>query len=209
MDSPSALIGCHDCHLVHSYRALTHDIGNCQRCGSPLHFRKLSSLSRAWAYLIAAMVLYIPANIYPIMTVKQFGTGDPDTILSGAAKLLESGMWPLALLVFVASIVIPILKILIIAYLLLSVQFQSAANPITRTRLYTLVEFVGRWSMVDVFMVSILIALVRLGNFAVIDPGIGAMAFGAVVVLTMLASLSFDPRLIWDSHPGVTSSTNE
>lgn len=203
LNSTVAFIGCHDCQLVHSYPTSTRSPSNCLRCGAELHLRKASSLSRAWAYLIAAMVLYVPANIYPIMTVQSFGSGEPDTILSGAAKLLESGMWPLALLVFVASIVIPILKILIIAYLLLSVQYRWVANPITRTRLYALVEFVGRWSMVDVFMVSILIALVRLGNFAVIDPGIGAMAFGAVVVLTMLASLSFDPRLIWDNQLSV------
>ena len=173
----------------------------CARCGSSLRQRKKNSLSRAWAFLIAAVVLYAPANIYPIMTVYQFGRGEPDTILSGAAKLLETGMWPLALLVFVASVLIPILKILIIGYLLVSVQRSWQRNRVGRMRLYKLVEFIGRWSMVDVFMVSILIALVRLGNFAVIDPGVGAMAFAAVVVLTMLSSLSFDPRLIWD-RPG-------
>ncbi|MGR8950459.1 MAG: paraquat-inducible protein A [Gammaproteobacteria bacterium] len=200
MSSASSYIGCHDCHLVHAFADTPIAGATCLRCGAVLHSRKTASLSRSWAYLIAAIVLYVPANVYPIMTVRQFGTGDPDTILTGAAKLLESGMWPLALLVFVASVVIPILKILIIGYLLMSVQFKSSANPITRTRLYSLVEFIGRWSMVDVFMVSILIALVRLGNFAVIDPGVGAMAFGAVVVLTMFASLSFDPRLIWDTH---------
>ena len=194
------LVACHDCHLVHNLRDFAFSDPRCGRCGSALAQRKQNSLSRAWAFLIAAIVLYAPANIYPIMTVSNFGRGEPDTILSGAAKLLESGMWPLALLVFVASIVIPILKILIIAYLLISVQRGSVSNRIGRMRLYRLVEFVGRWSMVDVFMVSILIALVRLGNFAVIDPGAGAMAFAAVVVLTMLASLSFDPRLIWDNE---------
>ena len=198
--SLTIFVACHDCHLVHNLRDFAFSDPRCGRCGSALALRKQNSLSRAWAFLIAAIVLYVPANIYPIMTVSNFGRGEPDTILSGAAKLLESGMWPLALLVFVASILIPILKILIIAYLLISVQRGSVDNRIGRMRLYRLVEFVGRWSMVDVFMVSILIALVRLGNFAVIDPGAGAMAFAAVVVLTMLASLSFDPRLIWDNE---------
>ena len=194
----ATLIACQDCHLVHVLSEATPAESNCGRCGVTLRHRKTNSLSRAWAFLIAAVILYVPANIYPIMTVYKFGQGEPDTILSGAAKLLESGMWPLALLVFVASVLIPILKILIIAYLLISVQRKWTEKPNARLRLYKLVEFVGRWSMVDVFMVSILIALVRLGNFAVIDPGVGAMAFGAVVVLTMLSSLSFDPRLIWD-----------
>ena len=197
-EQKSDLVACGDCHLVHVVPEPAVVGPRCARCGSSLQRRKKNSLSRAWAFLIAAIVLYVPANIYPIMTVYQFGRGEPDTILSGAAKLLESGMWPLALLVFVASVLIPILKILIIAYLLVSVQRRWVRNRVGRMRLYTLVEFVGRWSMVDVFMVSILIALVRLGNFAVIDPGVGAMAFGAVVVLTMLSSLSFDPRLIWD-----------
>ena len=194
----SDLVACQDCHLVHIVPAGELTDPSCGRCGSALQQRKKNSLSRAWAFLFAAIVLYVPANIYPIMTVYQFGRGEPDTILSGAAKLLESGMWPLALLVFVASVLIPILKIFIIAYLLVSVQKAWQRNRVGRMRLYKLVEFVGRWSMVDVFMVSILIALVRLGSFAVIDPGVGAMAFAAVVVLTMLSSLSFDPRLIWD-----------
>ena len=197
-EQKSDLVACGDCHLVHVVPEPSVVEPSCARCGSLLQRRKKNSLSRAWAFLLAAVVLYVPANIYPIMTVYQFGRGEPDTILSGAAKLLESGMWPLALLVFVASVLIPILKILIIGYLLVSVQKRWAMNRVGRMRLYKLVEFVGRWSMVDVFMVSILIALVRLGNFAVIDPGVGAMAFGAVVVLTMLSSLSFDPRLIWD-----------
>ena len=171
---------------------------NCTRCGAQLHQRKPNSLSRSWAFLLAATVLYIPANIYPIMTVRELGNGTPDTILSGVARLFESGLWPLAVLVFVASVAIPILKILIIGFLLLSVRGESKLDPVARTRLYRFVELVGRWSMVDIFMVSILIALVRLGNIAEITPGVGAMAFASVVVLTMLSALSFDPRLMWD-----------
>lgn len=133
------------------------------------------------------------------MTVVRFGNGEPDTILSGVAKLTEADMWPLALLVFVASIVIPVLKIIAIAVLLLSVQRASRKYLREKTVLYRFIEFIGRWSMVDIFMVSILIAIVRLGNLAVIEPGGGAIAFAGVVILTMLASMAFDPRLMWDN----------
>ena len=202
MEHASLMLGCHACHRVHEISRADRvmEQTNCNRCGARLHYRKPNSLSRSWAFLIAATVLYIPANTYPIMNVVQLGQGTPDTILSGVARLVESGLWPLALLVFVASVAIPILKILAIGFLLLSVNARSRFDPVARTRLYRIVELVGRWSMVDIFMVSILIALVRLGNLAEITPGVGAMAFASVVVLTMLSAMSFDPRLIWDEH---------
>jgi paraquat-inducible protein A len=200
MESTTQILGCHCCHQVHTVDAFEINLERikCTRCGAKLHHRKPNSLSRSWALLIAAAVLYIPANTYPIMTVRELGNGTPDTILSGVARLFESGLWPLAVLVFVASVAIPILKILTLGYLLGSVRGAARLDLVARTRLYRLIELVGRWSMVDIFMVSILIALVRLGNLAEITPGVGALAFASVVVLTMLSAMSFDPRLMWD-----------
>jgi paraquat-inducible protein A len=134
------------------------------------------------------------------MTVTSFGRGEPDTILSGVKVLIQAGMWPVALLVFFASITVPVLKIVALSYLLISVQFRSHWRPRDRTMLYRVVEAVGRWSMVDVFMISILVALVNLGAIASILPGPGAVAFASVVILTMISAMTFDPRLIWDAQ---------
>lgn len=180
----------------------------CRRCQAPLHQRKPDSLATTWALLITAAILYVPANVYPVMTVISFGRGEPDTILSGVTHLIEGGQWPLAGLVFFASIAVPVLKLVGLAFLLVTVQGRSSWRPRDRTRLYRLIEGVGRWSMIDVFMISILVGLVKLGAIATIEPGIGAIAFAAVVVATMIASASFDPRLIWDNldpHHGVTA----
>jgi paraquat-inducible protein A len=133
-----------------------------------------------------------------VMTVISFGKGEPDTILSGVKALIEVGMWPVALLVFFASITVPVLKLIGLIYLLVSVQLRSTWRPRDRTAMFRVIEVVGRWSMVDIFMLSILVALVNLGSIAQIEPGAGAIAFAGVVILTMLASMSFDPRLIWD-----------
>jgi paraquat-inducible protein A len=143
--------------------------------------------------------LYIPANVYPVMTVISFGKGDPDTIWSGVQSLLASGMWPLAVLVFFASIIVPIIKLVGLTFLLVSVHYHWHWRPKQRTMLYRITEAVGRWSMIDIFMISILVALVRLEAIATIEPGAGATSFAAVVVLTMFAAMSFDPRLIWDA----------
>jgi paraquat-inducible protein A len=158
------------------------------------------TLRRTWALLIAACILYIPANLLPVMTVTSFGKGEPDTILSGVKTLIAAGMWPVAILVFFASITVPVLKIVALAFLLVSVQRRSQWRPRDRTVLYRLVESVGRWSMVDIFMISILVALVNLGAIASIVPGSGAIAFASVVILTMIAAMMFDPRLIWDAR---------
>lgn len=190
-------IGCHTCgHVL----AGAHDWhgADCPRCQARLHHRKTNSLSRTWALLIAAAIFYVPANIYPIMTVISFGRGAPDTILSGVVHLIEADQWPIAILVLVASIFVPVLKITIIAFLLITVQMESAWRPRERTLTYRLTEFIGRWSMIDIFMISILIALVKLEAIATIEAGPGAVAFSAVVILTMLSAMSFDPRLIWD-----------
>jgi paraquat-inducible protein A len=192
------LLSCHTCGLV-SRRAAASGSQYCPRCGSALHARIPRSLSRTWAFLIAAMMLYVPANLLPIMHVTSLVETRSDTILSGVEFLLIHGMWPLALIVFVASIVVPLAKIAILIYLLVSVQSGSARRPLDRTRLYRFTEFVGRWSMVDVFVVTVLVALVRLGQVADIQAGSGALYFAAVVILTMLAAKNFDPRLIWDN----------
>ncbi|MEO8605903.1 MAG: paraquat-inducible protein A [bacterium] len=194
------LIGCHACHMVACVAPGASDAAaSCPRCDAPLHRRKHNSLSRTWALMIAAAILYVPANLYPVMTVISFGSGSPSTILGGVWELIGSGMWPLALLVFFASITVPVLKLVGLTYLLISVQRGSGAQLRRRTTLYRIVEAVGRWSMIDIFMLSILVALVRLGAIATIEPGVGAIAFAGVVVLTMFAAMSFDPRLLWDA----------
>ena len=205
------LIACHFCHTLSQLPKVSTNTENkelqgklqgelrCPCCQSIIHSRIPNSLNRTWALLIAAIILYIPANTLPIMTVILWGNGQPDTIMSGVIHLLDSGMWPLALLIFVASILIPILKLIILMGLLVSVQLKSTWKPRDRTILYRITEFIGRWSMVDVFVIGILVALVQFGNTASVTPGIGALSFTSVIILTMFAAHTFDPRLIWDS----------
>lgn len=192
------LASCHTCGLVSRVPAARRGL-RCPRCGVGLHVRIPRSLSRSWAFLVAAILFYVPANLMPIMHVTSLGRMRSDTILSGVEFLLLHGMWPLALIVFVASVLIPVVKIAILIYLLVSVHLRSAYRPMDRVRLYRFTEFVGRWSMVDVFVVTVLVALVHLGKVAEVEAGPGALFFAAVVVLTMLAAQTFDPRLIWDN----------
>ncbi len=194
----AALVSCHSCHRLVADSILQNVEPRCPRCGAALHRSKPDSLSRTWALLIAATVFYIPANIFPIMTVISFGRGAPDTIFSGIVHLADVGQYPVAILVFFASIFVPILKISLLAFLLLSVQFRWRWRPRDRTLIYRATKDIGRWSMIDIFMISILIGLVQLGTIANVEAGIGAVCFAAVVVLTMIAAECFDPRLIWD-----------
>jgi paraquat-inducible protein A len=195
----SALLSCHACdQIVAAPRGTAQRALACPRCGARLHHRKPQSLARTAALVSAAALLYIPANLLPVMTVISFGQGHPDTILSGVKALIAAGMWPVALLVFFASIMVPVLKLVGLTFLTISVQRRSAWRPRDRTLLYRIVEGIGRWSMVDIFMISILVALVNLGTIATIEPGVGAIAFAAVVIITMIAAMAFDPRLIWD-----------
>ena len=193
----AGMIGCHTCSLLVRLPA-TCGPSHCPRCGASLQLRKPASLTRTWALILTSAILYIPANILPIMTVTRFGQGEPDTILSGIQHLLESGLWPLAMLIFFASIVVPLMKLGVLVFLLLSVQKQSSWHLRERTTLYRVMEMFGHWSMVDIFLISILTALVQLGALTSVEPGSGATFFGAVVVFTMLAAKSLDPRLIWD-----------
>jgi len=191
---------CHVCELVMPEAEADRVQGRlrCPRCGESLHKRKPDSLQRTWALVIAAIVCYLPANLLPTTTVISFGKAQSDTIMSGVIYLFSHGMWPLGLVVFMASVLVPLMKLVILVYLLVSVQLRSTRRLRDRTRLYRITEVVGRWSMVDIFVVTILVALVRLGNLATIEAGPGAVFFAAVVVITMFAAMSFDPRLIWD-----------
>ncbi len=194
------LMSCHACQRVSRVEGAAHGgHAHCPRCGSALHRRKPNSLARTWALLITAGILYIPANVYPVMTVISFGKGAPDTILSGVKHLIEGGLWPVAILVFFASITVPVLKLLGLGYLAYSVQRRSQWRPRDRTLMYRIIEGVGRWSMIDIFMVSILVGLVKLGSVATIEPGVGAISFAAVVIITMIASAGFDPKEMWDA----------
>jgi paraquat-inducible protein A len=193
---PTGAIGCEICHLV----SITQPGDErCPRCGSALHARKPNSVQRTWALLIAAAVLYVPANYYPVLTVVQLGAGAPSTIIGGVRELISSHMYPLAALVFFASIAVPMLKLIGLTVMLVATQTKRSGWLRDRTRLYHLVRWIGRWSMIDIFMEALLGALVRFGTIVTIEPGIGAVAFCAVVILTMLAAETFDPRLMWDA----------
>lgn len=198
-DAGRALARCHDCGLtVRLVAGSQHAELRCPRCGAVVHRRKVDSIARTWALVLAAAVFYVPANVFPVMLTTSLGKMQSDTILSGVIYLLHHGDWPLALIVFVASVLVPLLKIVALVYLLVTVQRRSRARPFDRTRIYRITEAVGRWSMIDIYVVTILVALVDLGNLATIEAGLGAVFFGAVVVLTLIAAESFDPRLIWD-----------
>jgi len=192
----SNLILCEKCKLVGPMWGAH---SPCPRCGARRHIRKPESLTRAWALVLTALVLYIPANVFPVMTVISFGRGEPDTIMSGVKALFLAGMWPLALLVFFASITVPVLKIAGLVLLLVTTHARSRWRLRDRTLFFRVIESVGRWSMIDVFMISILVGLVQLGSLATIEAGVGVIAFGAVVIVTMFAAEAFDPRLMWDA----------
>lgn len=195
------LASCHCCQLICHLPSEKGEQArlSCPRCGASVHKRKPGSLSRTWALVISALILYIPANVLPITLTLSMGQVQSDTIISGVIYFMLTGSWHIALIILVASILVPLLKLLILIYLLLSVQFKWSWRPRDRTRLYHLTEAVGRWSMVDIFVVTVLVALVQMGALAGIEPGPAGFYFAAVVVLTMIAANCFDPRLIWDA----------
>ncbi len=201
LDFRPGAVGCESCGLVSVPSG--HD-RRCPRCGAALHERKPNSLNRTWALVIAGAILYIPANLYPVLTVIQGGAGQPSTILGGVEELLDSQMYPLALLVFFASILVPMFKLIGLAVMLgatmiVTTQAGAAVLLRQRTTLYYVVAWIGRWSMVDIFMESLLGALVQFGRVVTIEPGMGALAFCAVVFITIIAAEAFDPRLMWDA----------
>jgi paraquat-inducible protein A len=188
---------CHDCGQLSTPAPHAHG-GACPRCGARLHFRKPDSVARTWAFLVAAMVLYIPANVLPVMNTSSLFGAQNDTIMSGVVYLWVSGSWPLAVVVFVASVAVPMLKVLALMFLVVRAQLGARGMALRCTRIYRILEFVGPWSMLDIYVITILVALVQFSALATVTAGPAAIAFGAVVVLTMLAALAFDPRLLWD-----------
>jgi paraquat-inducible protein A len=203
--SRAGLVACHACGRVQP-RAFTVERQRCSRCNATLHRRNPDSIARTWALLITAAILYIPANLYPVMHTASILGSEDDTIMSGVALFWNDGDYPLAAVIFIASILVPMLKLGTLAFLAWTEQTRSTWQPRQRTTLYRVVERIGRWSMLDVFVVTLTVALVRFKSIAIITAGPGALAFAAVVVLTMLASMQFDPRLIWDNiePPGKT-----
>ena len=198
----AGILVCGECHQLN--RTASESGQRCGRCGAPLHARRPNSIARTWALLLTAFLLYIPANLLPMMTVNRFGHGSPSTIIGGVFELIDADLLPIAVVVFVASILVPTLKLIGIALLLYSVQRRQLLSARQRILMFRFIEWIGRWSMLDIFVIAILVAMVSFGNLASIEGGVGAMAFAAVVVLTMLAALAFDPRLIWDNteaHP--------
>ena len=194
----AGLLSCEACQLL-SRPASATEPGFCRRCGEKLEFRRHGSIQTTWALIIAAAICYIPANALPVLNTTTLGTSEGDTILGGVAFLYTSGSWPLALIVLVASVMIPLGKLVALVYLLITVQRGSVTSSHERTRLYRMVELIGRWSMLDVFVDTFTVALVQLQPLMSVAPGAGVLFFAAVVVLTMLAAESFDPRLIWDA----------
>ena len=195
----AGLLSCHCCSMVVCLPSVPNDgVACCPRCGARLHLRKPDSIRRTWALVIAAMIFYFPANLLPITVTTYLGSAQHDTILSGVLYFMHTGSWGIALIIFVASIVVPIAKIAILCSLLVSVQRHSRWRLRERSLLYRMIEVVGRWSMLDVFVVTVLIALVRLGYLSTIEAGPGVIYFAAVVVITMIAAMTFDPRLMWD-----------
>lgn len=191
------MMSCHHCGTVWQ-EVKEHE--RCARCDTPLHTRKPDSINRTWALLMAACIMYIPANLMPVMITRTLRGGvQADTIMSGVIYFWVSGAWELAAIIFIASFLIPLFKISAMILMTFMAQRRSRWRRLQRARLYRIVEVIGRWSMLDVFVVSLLTGLVQIEGFASITAGIGVAAFGSVVVLTMLASLSFDPRLAWDT----------
>ena len=193
----AGLVACETCRLVVRPLGPGH-AGHCPRCGTHLESRHVDSVERTWALLIAAAICYVPANLLPVLETTTLGKTEPDTIMGGVMLLWQTGSWPLALIVLIASVMVPLGKLVALGWLLVSVQRGWADGRADRTRLYRMVEFIGRWSMLDVFVDTFTVALVQLDPLMSIMPGPGVLFFAAVVVLTMLAAESFDPRLLWD-----------
>lgn len=190
----AGLLACGHCSRVHE-----RGTERCQRCGAALDQDGRGSLQAVWAWLLAGMVVYIPANLYPMLRTATLLEQSESTIVGGAIELFHHGAYGVAIIVFVASILIPIGKFLAIGYLAASLGRRSRLSAHQRHLLYEVVEFIGRWSMIDVFVVAILSALVQLGTVAIINPGIAAVSFALSVAFTMLSAQSLDPRLIWDA----------
>jgi paraquat-inducible protein A len=186
---------CHVCSYV-----CPDDAHECPRCESPVHRRKPNSMARTWAFLLAGLIFYIPANTLPVMFTTLFGSSSENTIMSGVIEFAEGGSWDIAILIFVASVVVPCIKFLVLGMLLITCQRRSTWAMRERARLYRFIELIGYWSMLDVLVVALVAALVQFKGLSTIEPRLGILFFGLVVVMTMFAAMSFDPRLIWDAE---------
>jgi len=189
----AGLVGCRRCAKVWPIRQTT-----CGRCGAALQSRDHQSLQRVWAWWLAGLMAYIPANLYPMLTTRTLFIEQSDTIVGGAVELAHHGSYGIALIILIASVVIPVAKFGAIAYLAVSLRLNAPSDPHRRHLLYEVVEYIGRWSMIDVFVVAILSALVQLSSVATIEPGPAALTFALSVVFTMLSAQAFDSRMFWD-----------
>ncbi|MHC8400631.1 paraquat-inducible protein A [Pseudomonas sp. MDT1-17] len=196
---------CHSCGMACD---ITDNAHECERCGAPLHQRKANSLTRTWAYLLASLVFYIPANLLPVMNTTMLGSGSDSTIMSGVLEFWQHGAWDIALIIFIASIAVPGVKFVALTMLLVTVQRGSLWARKERSKLYRFVELIGYWSMLDVIVVALVAALVKFQALGDIEPRAGILFFGLVVIFTMLSAMSFDPRLIWD-NPQKKEQTND
>jgi len=194
-------VSCEACGLL-SRPVGAEEPGECPRCGEALEFRRRNAIQRTWALVITAAICYLPANILPVVRTTTLTSEETDTIISGVVRLYASGSWYLALILLIASVMIPLAKLSALAYLLITVQRGAVRNNRERARLYRVMEIIGRWSMVDVFAATFAVGLVRLRPLMSVAPRPGVLFFSAVVVLTIIAAESFDPRLIWDSSHG-------
>ncbi|MGZ7458407.1 paraquat-inducible protein A [Pseudomonas sp. Ma2-10] len=188
---------CHRCGLACD---MTHEPHECERCGASLHRRKLNAMTRTWAYLLTSLVFYIPANLLPVMNTTMLGSGADSTIMSGVLEFWQHGAWDIALIIFIASIAVPGIKFVALTLLLVTVQRNSQWARKERSKLYRFVELIGYWSMLDVIVVALVAALVKFQALGDIEPRVGILFFGLVVVFTMLSAMSFDPRMIWDAE---------
>jgi paraquat-inducible protein A len=179
----------------------------CPRCGNTLHHRQPHALARSTAFALAGLIMLVPANVLPVLSTNQLGVARTDTIFSGVISLWREGLWGIALIVFTASIVVPVIKLVSLGFLIHAARRAPHANRRGLTRLYAFVKFIGRWSMLDVFLVAFLAGAVRFGSIASVTPEPGVIAFAAAVVLTIFATETFDPRLLWDRDPGDDSSS--
>ena len=196
------LAGCHTCGKVSPV-----SLGNCPRCGTHLHLRKPASIQNTVALMAAATLLYIPSHLLPIMTVVELGNVTHNTIIGGMMTFWRSGAYPIALVIFTASILIPLLKIIALSWLCLAATGRVHPSPAALGKIYWFTELLGRWSMIDIFVVGILVSVVQLGNYMAVTPGPGALAFAGVVMLTMLAAMSFEPRMLWDRLDELSATT--
>lgn len=203
----AGLVLCAECHTIH--KNVPDVEQECRCCGAELHQRKPNSIHRTWALLITSVLLFIPANSMTIMNIAYFGKDDPSTIMGGVIILLQLGSYAVAFVVFVASVIVPLFKMIGILMILLSLKYSINITDVQRIRMFRFIEFIGRWSMLDIFVISILAALVNISGLAVITPGPAATAFGSVVVLTMLAANTFDTRLLWDNKVNVENNKQD